>query len=87
MLGDETPLSTYSGLRIPLLLMCGEATSSPVASIARKLAEVMKAQDFRVVSGAGHMGPISHPEIVAKTIAAHVLECDMRSEAVHCYLD
>ena len=33
------------------------------------------------------MGPISHPEIVMKAIAAHVLECDMRSEAVHCYLD
>jgi hypothetical protein len=30
------------------------------------------------VSGAGHMGPISHPEIVAKIIAGHVLECDMR---------
>jgi pimeloyl-ACP methyl ester carboxylesterase len=68
-------------------MICGEATSKPVASIARKLAEVMKARDFRVVSGAGHMGPISHPEIVMKAIAAHVLECDMRSETVHCYLD
>jgi pimeloyl-ACP methyl ester carboxylesterase len=53
VLGDETPLSIYRSLRIPLLLICGEATSRPVASIARKLAEVMKPRDFRVVSGAG----------------------------------
>ena len=86
VLGEETPLSTYRGLRIPVLMICGGATSKPVASIARKLAEVMKARDFRVVSGAGHMGPISHPEIVMKAIAGHVLECDMRSEAVHCSL-
>jgi pimeloyl-ACP methyl ester carboxylesterase len=86
VLGEETPLSTYRGLRIPVLMICGGATSKPVASIARKLAEVMKARDFRVVSGAGHMGPISHPEIVMKAIAGHVLECDMRYEAVHCSL-
>jgi pimeloyl-ACP methyl ester carboxylesterase len=81
VLGEGTPLATYRGLRIPLLLICGEATSKPVVPIARKLAEVMKVRNFRVVSGAGHMGPISHPEIVAEAIAGHVLECDTHREA------
>ena len=78
LIEEGTPLATYSHLRIPLLLICGEATLKPVESIARKLAVVMKARDFRVVSGAGHMGPISHPQIVAEAIVGHVLECDFR---------
>ena len=41
----------------------------------------MASANFRVVSGAGHMGPISHPEIVAEAIAGHVLECDTHREA------
>ena len=53
VLGDETPLSIYRSLRIPLLLICGEATSRPVASIARKLAEVMKTRASELCQARG----------------------------------
>jgi pimeloyl-ACP methyl ester carboxylesterase len=78
---EATPLAAYRRLEIPLLLMCGEAPLRPVKLIGCKLAEVMKARDFRVMPGAGHMGPISHPDIVTDAIAGHVRECDARRDA------
>ena len=78
---EETPIAIYRRLRIPLLLMSGGAPLRPIKLIGGKLAEVMQARDFKVVPGAGHMGPITHPDIVADAIAGHVRQYDARRDA------
>ena len=81
---EETPLAAYRRLGIPLLLMSGGTPLRPIKLIGGKLAEVMKARDFRVIPGAGHMGPISHPDIVADAIAGHMRQCDARRDPGIC---
>lgn len=73
LIEERVPLVAYRRLRAPLLLMCGERAPVPTELIARKLAAAMNPGALRMVVGAGHMGPVTHPETVAKAIADHIL--------------
>lgn len=72
LMQERLPLAAYRRLRIPLMLMRGEATREPPALIVRKLAQAMRPYAVETVAGAGHMGPITHAETVGALIAAHV---------------
>ena len=70
LFGEPTPLSAFKALKLPVLLLVGK--DSPVSSrgVARLLSQALP--DVRVVEldGLGHMGPITHPEIVNSAIEA-----------------
>ncbi len=72
LIDEHTPLVAYRRLRVPLRIMCGEHARAPTEIIARKLAAIMNPGAIRMVAGAGHMGPMSHAEVVVKTIVEHV---------------
>jgi len=76
LIEEPTSLVAYRRLRVPLRLLCGEHAPAPTELLARKLAMVMNPGALRIVSGAGHMGPMSHREIVVKTIAEHIIASD-----------
>jgi pimeloyl-ACP methyl ester carboxylesterase len=59
-------------LAMPVLLIEG-AASPPVAhEIASALAARLPDARRMTVPGAGHMAPVTHPEIVGRAIAAHL---------------
>lgn len=58
-----------SRLRLPVLLLEGSASPGSIAAINDGLAARIEGAERAVVAGAGHMGPITHPEQVAREIA------------------
>jgi pimeloyl-ACP methyl ester carboxylesterase len=76
LIEERTPLVAYRRLRVPLLIMCGEYAPAPAALIARKLAAVMNPGAFRIVAGAGHMGPTTHSDAVVGAIIDHIAATD-----------
>jgi len=77
LMEEPTPLAAYGMLQAPLLIMRGEFAPPPTALIAAKLAAAMDPGALRVVEGAGHMGPMSHPAAVAQAVAAHIFDAEV----------
>ncbi|HEY3820032.1 MAG TPA: alpha/beta hydrolase [Polyangiaceae bacterium] len=61
---DETPASAYEGIEAPVLLMTGERSTLAAHAVIRRLAAALRDARVRTVPGAGHMGPLSHAEVV-----------------------
>jgi len=80
LLNERTPLIAYRQLRAPLRILCGEHSLKPALLVAHRLAGVMNPGALRVIAGAGHMGPLSHAEIVARQIAAHIVTSERTTE-------
>ena len=74
LLTEPTPLDAFRNLNIPVLYMVG--TKSPASSlgVARVLTSVLPQVKVVEIHGAGHMGPLTHPEIVNEVIASFVTE-------------
>ena len=71
LLRDRTPASAYAVVAAPALLLTGART--PPA--ARRVGEVLAGTfgtTLRTIEGAGHMGPITHADVVNALVAAHV---------------
>jgi pimeloyl-ACP methyl ester carboxylesterase len=72
LIDEPMPLVAYKRIHGRLLLLRGEHAPGPTEAIVRKLTSFMKPAGVVTVAGAGHMGPFSHAETVAKAIVAHV---------------
>jgi pimeloyl-ACP methyl ester carboxylesterase len=68
LFGEPTPLAAFAGLDMPVLLMVGTASPASSRAVARLLAPVLPRVQVVEFEGLGHMGPITHPEIVNRTI-------------------
>ena len=68
LLGEPTPLQAFSTLDIPVLYMIGK--DSPISSraVARVLTRVLPRVQTVEFPGLGHMGPVTHPEVVNAAI-------------------
>lgn len=73
--------SDYAGLAFPVRVLRGEHAPFPTRLIAEELAMRLPNADLVTLGGAGHMGPVTHPDIVAHAIAAHIQLSTIRSEA------
>jgi pimeloyl-ACP methyl ester carboxylesterase len=69
---EPTPLSAFKALNVPVLCVVG--TESPACSrgMAHRLANALPDLQFVEFEGVGHMGPVTHPEIVNEVIADFV---------------
>ncbi|HWM42202.1 MAG TPA: alpha/beta fold hydrolase [Burkholderiales bacterium] len=67
---EPTPLKAFAELDFPVLLMAG--TKSPLSSraVVRRLARVLPKVEVVELEGLGHMGPVTHPDVVNARIAA-----------------
>ena len=81
LFNEATPLTAYRRLRVPLLLMQGEHAPAPTEMIIRKLTSFMQPASAVTVAGAGHMGPISHAEVVAENIGNFIRSTEPNVEA------
>jgi pimeloyl-ACP methyl ester carboxylesterase len=71
-IAERTPLSAYSTLSCPVLIMRGEHSPKPTRVVAECLAELLPNSKLAVISGAGHMGPISHATEISELTAQHI---------------
>jgi pimeloyl-ACP methyl ester carboxylesterase len=68
LLSETAPLEAYRAISAPVLVMRGEHAPTPTRTIADALLVLLPDAVQIVVEGAGHMGPISHADIVAEVI-------------------
>jgi len=78
MVGERISLTAYQQLSCPVLLLQGDSSPEPMRMIARQLTKSMRLVSLRTVSGAGHMGPLSHAADVCSMMANHVLRAEAR---------
>lgn len=72
LFSEPTPLTAYSRLSVPVLLMRGEHAPAPTRLIAEVLSRAFAHGRLVTVGGAGHMGPLTHAEEVNRSIVAHI---------------
>ena len=65
-------LQDYSAIRSPVRLLAGTVGRAAARRVAELLATVLPAGSLQLVAGAGHMAPVTHPQLVNPRIAAHI---------------
>jgi pimeloyl-ACP methyl ester carboxylesterase len=61
---DTTPASSYSGIHAPALLMTGQRSTLAAHAVVRRLEVALPDARVLTVPEAGHMGPLSHTDVV-----------------------
>jgi len=72
LFNEPTPLAAYARLAMPTLLLYGERALKPSRVVVETLGEAMARAWLEEIAGAGHMGPITHADIVSTTIAERI---------------
>jgi pimeloyl-ACP methyl ester carboxylesterase len=80
LLNEPTPLSDFASLTMPVLLMVGKETPASARAVAKLLMRVLPRVEVVEFDGLGHMGPLTHPDIVNPAIE-DFLNCHARQEA------
>src|SRR5262245_48160606 len=70
---EPTPLEAFRALDVPVLYMVGKRTTTSARGVARLLATALPRVELLELDDLGHMGPITHPDLVNDVIA-HYLE-------------
>lgn len=68
LFGEPTPLQAFSGLRVPVLYMIGKNSPASSRGVARLLTRVLPRVEVAEFAALGHMGPVTHPELVNEAI-------------------
>jgi len=66
---EPTPLRAFSWLGVPVLYMVGKHSPAPARGVARVLTPALPRVQVVEFEGMGHMGPVTHPELVNGVIA------------------
>lgn len=64
LFGEPTPLETFAALRVPVLFMIGKDSPASSLGVARLLTRTLPRVEVIEFEGLGHMGPVTHPDIV-----------------------
>ena len=68
LFNEPTPLRALGALTVPVLLMIGTNSPASASAVARLLAQTLPCVETLEFEGLGHMGPITHPEVVNPAI-------------------
>ena len=68
LFGEPTPLQAFSGLSVPALYMVGGSSPPSSRGVGRLLTQVLPRVEVVEFAALGHMGPVTHPEIVNDAI-------------------
>jgi pimeloyl-ACP methyl ester carboxylesterase len=61
---DPTPLSTFAAVDVPTLFLTGSKSKASALAVARLVTSVLPRVRIEEIEGAGHMGPVTHPDTV-----------------------
>jgi pimeloyl-ACP methyl ester carboxylesterase len=64
-----------AALRMPVLLLQGQATRAPGEAVTRLLAGLLPQAQSVCLPGLGHMGPVTHADVVNRQIEAFLKGC------------
>jgi pimeloyl-ACP methyl ester carboxylesterase len=74
LFAEPTPLNAFAALHMPILYMVGAHSPASSRGVARLLARVLPQATILVLPDLGHMGPVTHPEVVNAAIAHFLSE-------------
>jgi pimeloyl-ACP methyl ester carboxylesterase len=72
LLDEPTLAQAYRALAFPVLVLRGEHAPAPTRLIAEGLSLLLPESRLLVIAGAGHMGPMTHAQLVSGLIARHI---------------
>src|SRR5262245_31294378 len=75
LMTEPTSLAAFSNLRIPVLLITGRESPPSSRGVARLLTGALPRIEVVELPGVGHMGPITHPDIVNDVIVDFLDRC------------
>jgi pimeloyl-ACP methyl ester carboxylesterase len=79
LIDEPTPVGAYADLHFPVLIMRGEHAPAPTRLIAETLPKLLPAARRLVITGAGHMGPLTHTAEVNAAIVRHIAKAEALS--------
>ena len=68
LFAEPTPLKALGALTMPVLLMVGKNSPASARAVARLLSQALPRVETLEFEGLGHMGPVTHPEVVNPVI-------------------
>lgn len=74
LITEATPVEAFAALNFPILYMLGERSPESAHAVARILIPMLPLVRVVEFPGLGHMGPITHPEVVNAEIAKFLAE-------------
>ena len=74
LLTDQTPATAFASLDFPILYMLGESSPQSAHAIAEVLIPQLPKVKVVRFAGIGHMGPVTHPNVVNSEIAKFIRE-------------
>jgi pimeloyl-ACP methyl ester carboxylesterase len=69
LMKEPTPLAAFGALDVPVLYMVGRNSTASAKGVARLLTNTLPRVELLEFDEPGHMGPITHPELVNVAIA------------------
>lgn len=72
LLNCSIPLQSLRNLKLPVMLMQGEKSPSVVKTVSNALWGLLPSASVMRLKDVGHMGPVTHSEVVARLIQAHI---------------
>lgn len=61
---ETTPLAAFARMDVPTLLLSGTKSTAPAKAITRLVFSVLPQARLLEMEGVGHMGPVTHPDVV-----------------------
>jgi len=71
---EATPLDAFAALDVPALLLSGTKSTAPARAMTTLLSSVLPRAKILELEGIGHMGPVTHPEVVNSAIETFLLK-------------
>lgn len=72
LLSEPTPLEAFRSLDIPVLYMTGKLSPASSLGVAQLLAGALPKVELVQFEELGHMGPVTHPDVVNQVIARFI---------------
>ena len=72
LFNEPAELGDYANITCPVLVLCGEYARGPNRRIVEILADVLPRVTLQMIPRAGHMSPVTHPEVVNGAILDHL---------------
>jgi pimeloyl-ACP methyl ester carboxylesterase len=69
LFGEPTPLAAFASLDMPVLYMTGRKSPASSLAVARLLTKTLPQVETVEFERLGHMGPVTHPDVVNAAIA------------------
>lgn len=72
LMSEPTPLAAFAQLELPVLYMVGEHSPASSRGVFDLLGKTLPNVRVKQFDGLGHMGPVTHPDVVNQAIEQHL---------------